>query len=178
MGLCSARSVSKQLVYLGMWLCNALLEKDWSEARVEGAKTLLLEDLAHSADEAIGEGGVGDKTNTGSFERAEGNVGEELGATGGGKVDGGAVVGGSLIPEQRDGLLLEELVSAELESTLKKVAGECWASTSEEGTGAFFGDDLAEATDQATVVGHGVELDARLHTTHRHTLSVFVSMRH
>lgn len=57
-------------------------------------------------------------------------------------------------------MLLEELVSAELECALQEVAGECWACAGQEGAGAFICDDLAEAADEAAVVGYWVELDA------------------
>lgn len=53
---------------------------------------------------------------------AKGNVGEELGDGRGTKVDGLAVLAGSLNTVVVDGLLLPELVTAELESTLDRVA--------------------------------------------------------
>jgi len=43
---------------------------------------------------------------------------------------------------------------------LEEVAGSGWAEARQEGAGAFIGNDLAEATDEAAVVGYGVELDA------------------
>jgi hypothetical protein len=59
-------------------------------------------------------------------------------------------------------LLLEELVTTELECALEEVTGEGWADTSEESAGTFFGDDLAKTADEALVVGYWVELDAGL----------------
>lgn len=59
-------------------------------------------------------------------------------------------------------MLLEELVTSELEGALEEVAGEGWSGTGEECAGALFLDDLAEATDEAAVVGEGVELDSGL----------------
>ena len=58
--------------------------------------------------------------------------------------------------------MLEELVTAELESALQEVSGEGWAGTSEERASAILCDDLAETTDQTLVVGDGIELDAGL----------------
>ncbi|KAJ8107405.1 hypothetical protein OPT61_g8892 [Boeremia exigua] len=124
---------------------------DGTEARVESTNTLVLEDLAEAADQTVGELGVRDETNTGGLERAQGNVGDELSAGGGGEVDGGAVVGGSLVADGVDGLLLEELVSSELEGALKEVTSSGGAETSPDGASTLVGDDLAEATDEAGV---------------------------
>ena len=141
---------------------NLLLEQDGTEAGVEGADTLLLEHLAETADEAAGIGGLRDETDTGGLERAEGNVGEELGGGGRGEVDTGAVLRGVVVAEEVDRLLLEELVTTELERALEEVAGEGRADTREQGAGTLGLDDLLEAAEQAVVVGDGVELDARL----------------
>ena len=141
---------------------DLLLEENGSETGVESADTLVLQHLAEAADEAAGIGGLGDETDTGSLKRAEGNVGEELGSGGGSEVDGSAVVGGGLKAEQVDALLLEELVTTELEGTLEEVTSEGRADTGEESTCTLVLDDLAEATDHAIVVGGGVELDASL----------------
>jgi hypothetical protein len=137
---------------------HILLEQDGSETRVESTNTLGLEDLAESTDQTVGEGGLRDETNTGGLERAEGNVGEELGAGGGCEVDGSAVVGGGLVADHVDGLLLEQLVTSELEGTLEEVTGSGGTETSPDGASALVGDDLLEAADQAIVVRGGVEL--------------------
>lgn len=141
---------------------NLLLEQDGAESGVETGETLLLHDTAETAEETAGEGGLGDETDTGGLERAEGNVSHELSAGGGGKVDGGAVVGGSLEAELVDGLLLEELVTTELEGTLEEVTSGGRAETSQESASTLILDDLLEATDHATVVGGRVELDTGL----------------
>jgi hypothetical protein len=137
---------------------HILLEQDGSETRVESTNTLGLEDLAESTDQTVGEGGLRDETNTGGLERAEGNVGEELGAGGGCEVDGSAVVGGGLVADHVDGLLLEQLVTSELEGTLEEVTSSGGTETGPDGTSTLLGDNLAETTDQTGVVGLGVEL--------------------
>lgn len=141
---------------------NLLLEQNGAEATVESTNTLLLGDLGETRDEARGEGGLGNETDTGGLKRAEGDVGEELGGTSRGEVDGGAVVGGRLVAEEANGLLLEELVTTELQGTLEEVTSEGGAGTSEESASALILDDLLEAADEAAVVGLGVELDAGL----------------
>lgn len=141
---------------------NLLLEQNGAETSVEGTETLLLEHLAETTDQARGVGRLRDKTDTGGLERAEGNVGEELGGTGGGNVDQGAVVGGILVAEQVDGLLLEEFVSSELESTLQEVTGSGGTKAGQQSAGTLLLDDLLEATDHTPVVGSGVELDTGL----------------
>lgn len=95
-----------------------LLEQDGAETTVEGANALSLEDLAETANEAGSKGRFGDETDTGGFERAQSNIGKEFGGSSGCKVHSGAVVFGGLITEQVDRLLLEELVSSKLESSL------------------------------------------------------------
>lgn len=141
---------------------NLLLEEDGPESSVERTETLLLEDLAESADQAVGVCGIRDETDAGGLERAEGNVGEEFGESGGTEVDGGTVVGRGLKAEDVDALGLEELVSTELESALEEVTGKGRAGTGEESTSTLGLDDLLESTDQAGVVLCGVELDTGL----------------
>lgn len=58
--------------------------------------------------------------------------------------------------------MLEELIASEFEGALEEVACEGWANTCKESAGAFILDDLSEATDEAAVVGYGVELDSGL----------------
>jgi hypothetical protein len=141
-------------------ILNILLEEKGTKTTVEGGEALLLHDPAEATNKAIGEGGLGDQANTGGLERAEGEISEELGAGSGGEVDGGAVVGSGLVAEKANGLLLEELVTTELQGTLEEVSSEGRAGTSEESALAL--DNLLEATDEAAVVGLGVELDAGL----------------
>lgn len=146
----------------GKWQGYVLLEENGTETRVESADALSLGDLGETGDQTVGEGRVGDKTDTSSLKRAEGDIGEELGAGGRSEVDSGTVVGSGLIAELVDGLLLEELVTTELEGTLEEVTGEGRADTSPDGTEALLADDLPEATDQAAVVLGRVELDGGL----------------
>ena len=141
---------------------NILLEQKGAETTVEGAEALLLSDLGEATNKAIGEGRLGNETNTGGLKRAKGEISEELGGGGGGEVDGGAVVGSGLVAEEANGLLLEELVTTELQGTLEEVTSEGRAGTSEESASALVLDDLLEAADEAAVVGLGVELDAGL----------------
>jgi hypothetical protein len=135
-----------------------LLEQDGSEARVEGTDTLVLQNLGETTNETVGKGWVTDETDTGSLERAESDVGKELGDGSGGKVDGGTVVGGGLVADHVDGLLLEELITTELEGTLEEVTSGGRTETSPDGTSTLVGNDLPEATDKASVVGGGVKL--------------------
>ena len=141
---------------------NLLLEQKGTKTTVEGGEALLLEDATEARDKAGSEGGLGDQTNTGGLKGAEGEISEELGAGGGGEVDGGAVVGSGLVAEEANGLLLEELVTTELQGTLEEVTSEGRAGTSEESASALVLDDLLEAADEAAVVGGRVELDAGL----------------
>lgn len=59
-------------------------------------------------------------------------------------------------------MLLEELVTTELEGTLEEVTSEGRTDTSEKSASALVLDDLSETADKTTVVGDGVELDSRL----------------
>ena len=139
-----------------------LLEEDGTKARVEGTDALLAGDLGKARNKAGSEGGLGHQANAGGLERTKGNVSEELGGGRRHAVNGDAVVPGIVVADGVDGLLLEELVTAKLEGALQKVAGKGRAKAGQEGTGAFIPNDLADASDEAAVVGDGVELDARL----------------
>ena len=141
---------------------NLLLEENGTETRVESAETLVLRDLAETAQETTGESGLRDETDTSSFQGAKGDISEEFGGSGRGEVDGSAVGGGSLKTEVVDALLLEELVTTELEGTLEKVTGGGRAETSEESASTLVLDNLAEATQHTTVVGGRVQLDPGL----------------
>jgi hypothetical protein len=141
---------------------NLLLEQDGTEASVESTDTLVLEHLGETTDETVGVGRLRDETDTGSLEGAEGDISEELGGTSRSEVDSSAVVGGSLVADLVNGLLLEELVTTELEGTLEEVTSEGRTSTSEKSASALVLDDLAETADHTTVVGGRVELDTGL----------------
>ncbi len=143
----------------GVW---DLLEQDRTETAVESTKTLGPCDLAETRDETGSEGGFGDETDTGSLKRAEGNVGKEFGASGGSEVDGGSVVGGRLVAEGVDALLLEEFVTSELEGTLQEITCKGWANTGQKSACALICNDFSEASNHASVVCDGVELDSRL----------------
>lgn len=143
---------------------NLLLEEKWSKTSVESTKSLRLEHLGETSNQAIGVGWVRDETNASGLKWAEGDVGEKLGGGGRGKVNSSAVVGSSLKTNKSDSLLLEELVTSELEGALEEVTGGGWAETGQESTSALLGDDSAESTDEAAVVGDWVELDAGLDT--------------
>ena len=150
---------------------NLLLEEDRTETSVESTETFVLEHLGHTTDQTIGIGRLRDETDTGSLKRAEGDIGEELSAGRRTKVDSGTVFSSGLITENVNGLLLEELVTTELESALEEVTGEGGTDTSEKGTSTFVLDDLAETTDQTTVVGSRVELNTGLDAVRRSIVS-------
>jgi hypothetical protein len=100
---------------------SLLLEQDRPKTSVERTESLILIDLAESTDKPIGIRWVGDETDTGSFKRAEGNIGEEFCEGRRGQVNGCAIVGGSLVSEDTDGLLLEEFITSKLECSLKEI---------------------------------------------------------
>lgn len=141
---------------------NVLLEEDGAETRVESANTLVLEDLAETTNQAVGETRCGDKTNAGRLKRTQGNRGEELSGGGGDGIHHTTVLPSLLNAEDIDRLLLEELITAELECTLDEVTSEGWAEASQERTGTLILDDLAETADHAAVVGGRVQLNLRL----------------
>lgn len=159
---------------------HLLLEEHRTETGVESTETLVLQDLTEAADKTAGESGLRDETDTGSLKRAESNVGEELGSSGRGKVDGGSVLRGRLVAEVVDALLLEELVTTELEGTLEEVTGSGRTETSEKSASTLVGNDLSETTDHTLVVGDGVKLDPGLDATSGGgpTLATPVSLPH
>lgn len=139
-----------------------LLEEDGTETRVESTNTLVLEDLSETAQKTASELGLRDKTDTGSFKGAEGNIGKEFSGSGRGEVDGSAVLGGVLKTELIDPLLLEEFITTELEGTLEEVTGGGRTETGKESASTLVGNDLAETTDHTTVVCSRVKLDSGL----------------
>jgi hypothetical protein len=156
---------------------NLLLEEDRTETRVESTDTLVLEDLAETAHETAREGRLRDETNTGGLKRAKGDISEKFSGSGRSEVDSGSVVGSSLVAELVDALLLEELITAELESTLKEVTGGSGTETGEESASTLVGNDLSEATNHTTVVGDRVKLDSGLDAalrreTHQYSVDV------
>lgn len=141
---------------------NILLEENRAEARVESAHALGLKDLAKATNQTVSETRRGDKADTRSLEGAQSNRREELGTGSGHGVDGRTVLPGLLDAEEVDRLLLEELVSAELEGALDEVAREGRPEAGQEGAGALVLDDLPEAADHAPVVRGRVKLDLGL----------------
>jgi hypothetical protein len=74
-----------------------LLEQDWAETGVESSDTLLGGNLGETGQKTGGELRVGDETDTSGLKWAEGDIGKELSKSGGGEVDGGAVLRGNII---------------------------------------------------------------------------------
>ena len=122
--------------------------------RVESTNTLKLGDLHEAREKAVGELRLADKTNAGGLERAEGDIGEELGDGSRAEVDGSAVLARILDADHIDEGLLEELVSTELESALEGITEGGWAEAGEEGTSTFLGNDLAESGDHTLLDLH------------------------
>jgi len=139
---------------------HLLLEQNRPKARVERAKPLLTVDLPEPTDQAARELRIAHQPDPRRLQRTQRNVGKEFGHGRGREVDGSTVVRRALVAEHGDSLLLEELIAAELEGALEEVAGGGWAEARQESTGAFSSNDLADAADEAAVVGYGVELDA------------------
>jgi len=135
----------------GVW---DLLEENGTETSVEGTGTLLTEDTEETTGKTVGERRLGDKTDTGGLERAEGNVGEELGDTRGTEVDGLTVLTGSVNTESVDGLLLPELVTSELQGTLNGVTDNGGTETSKKGTSSLGSNDLSESTNHTLEVSY------------------------
>lgn len=150
---------------------NLLLEQNGTKAGVESASTLGLQNLAEATNQAIGVCGLRNEADTGSLKGAKSDVGEELGGGRRGQVDTSAVVGGILNTEHGDALLLEELITTELESTLEEVTGKGRTNTGQKGTSTLVGDNLAETTNQTAVVSDGVELDSCLDAVYKDTLA-------
>jgi hypothetical protein len=99
-----------------------LLEEDRTETRVEALDdTFFLGDLGETAQETVSETGLGDETDTGSFQRTESNISEEFSNGGGTQVDGSAVFSGLFNTNGINEGLLPEFVTTELEGTLQEV---------------------------------------------------------
>ena len=146
-------------------IVNLLLEQDRTETSVEGTDTLVLQHLAEASNETIGVCWLRDEPDTGGLERAKGDISKELSKTCRGEVDGCAVVGGGLISEQIDGLLLEKLISSKLECALEEVTSSGWTETSQQSTSTLLSNNLSESSDQTLVVCGRVELNSCLDAT-------------
>jgi hypothetical protein len=147
-----------EVILIVIYLANLLLEQDRTEAGIESTDTLVLQHLAEASNQAVGIGGLRHETDTGGLKRAQGDISEELGEGGRGEVDGGTVLTGSLVSEDVNGLLLEQLITSELESALKEVSCCGRTETSQECAGTVLSNSLAETSNEALVVGGGVEL--------------------
>mmetsp|Transcript_18283 Transcript_18283/g.56712 ORF Transcript_18283/g.56712 Transcript_18283/m.56712 type:complete len:378 (-) Transcript_18283:16-1149(-) len=140
-----------------------LLEQNRAEAGVEALEhAVVLDDLRDRGDEARRELRVRHEADAGGLERAQEDVGDELGARRGHEVDHGAVVPRLLVAEVRRHVDLEELNTAELEPALDEVADGGRAEARGEAGHALLGDDGAEARDHTLVVLLRLELDAGL----------------
>jgi hypothetical protein len=155
--LCSALASFRSLR-----ICGLLLEQDGAETSVEGTNTLVFQHLAEATDKTVGIGRLRDETDSSSLKRAEGDVCEEFGKGGRSQVDSCAVIGGGLISKEVDGLLLEQLISSKLESTLQEVSRSSRAKSSQKCSSAFICDDLSDAAEKTSVVRDGIELDSCL----------------
>jgi hypothetical protein len=143
----------------GSWIeLHLLLEQDGTETSVESSETLVLQHLTESTNKSTGVCRLGNETNTGGLERAESNISEEFCAGRGDEVDGDTVVGGRLVANEIDGLLLEEFITSELKSSLEEVSSSGGTETSQESSGALLRDDLTDTAKQSLVVCEGVEL--------------------
>jgi hypothetical protein len=143
---------------------SLLLEQDRTETCIEGTDTLILQDLPESTDKTTGVCRLRNKTNTGSLKRAESDISEELRKCRRSQVDSCAVVGGSLISEDIDRLLLEQLITSELECALEEVSSSSGAETGQQSTGTLLCDNLSETSNKTFVICDGVELDSCLDT--------------
>ena len=94
----------------------------------------------------------------GHLQRAEGDIGEELGGGGARAPDEALVLGGRLLTSEVHVLVLEELVETVLEETLEGVADEGGAEALPETPGTLLGDDGTETGTKALVLG-GVDLE-------------------
>jgi hypothetical protein len=118
-------------------------------ASVEVAESLSLDELRQTIDEATGELGACLDAHLDGLERAQGNVGEELGRGRGAHVDEIAVLERSLRANGFSVVVLEEFVETEFEETLQGVTDEGGPPALEEAR-----DARAEAE-----VGQGARVD-------------------
>lgn len=81
-----------------------LFEQDGPEPGVESTDTLILQDLGKPREKTTGKVGLGNETDTGSLERAESDIGEELSKRRRGKIDSSSVVASGIITLCASGL--------------------------------------------------------------------------
>ena len=139
---------------------NILLKQNRPKARVKSPNPFLPRNLPEPADQTARKRRLRHQPYPRRLERAQRDVGEELGRRGRGEVDGGAVVARGLVAEIVDELLLEQFVAAELERALQEVSRGRGAEARGQRADAFVLDHLAETADHAAVVDGRFELDA------------------
>lgn len=88
----------------------------------------------------------------GHFERAKGNVGEELGRGRASQPDSTLVLGGGLLAGEVHVVVFEEFVQTVLEHALEGVADERGAETFPETTAALLSSDGAETGNEALIL--------------------------
>ena len=132
------------------------LARPEGDERAEGVARLRLEaaHLAERGEHGDGEGARGARLDLdlSHLERAERDVGEDLGARGAREPDGGLVLGSQLLPGEVHVRVLEELVEAVLEHALERVADEGRAEALPEALGALLREDRAETGEKALVL--------------------------
>lgn len=155
-----------------------LLEQDRTETSVETGNTFFPCDSGEATGETVGERGLGDESDSGGFERAKGDVGEEFGDAGRSEVDCLTVLSGRVDADGVDGDLFPEFVTArgalaraialwwhsggdpdlpsELQGSLDGVSEDGGTETGQQRTGTFSRDNLSETTDHSLpdVVSH------------------------
>jgi hypothetical protein len=141
---------------------DVLLEQDRTETSVECTNTLVLQHLAEATDQPICICRLGNETDTGGLKGAESNISEELSAGSGGEVDSSAVVGGRFVSKDVDRLLLEQLITSELERALEEVSSGSGTEAGQQRAGTLLCDHLSESAEEALVVCDGVELNSCL----------------
>jgi hypothetical protein len=147
---------------------DVLLEQDRTKASVECTNTLVLQHLAEATDQPICICRLGNETDTGGLKGAESNISEELSAGSRGEVDSSAVVGGRLVSKDVDRLLLEQLVTSELERALEEVSSGGGTEAGQQRTSTFLCDHLSESAEESLVICDGVELNSCLDAVGRY----------
>ncbi len=141
---------------------DVLLEQNRAEASVECTNTLVLQHLAEATDQPICICRLGNETDTGGLKGAERNISEELSAGSGGEVDSSAVVGRRLVSKDVDRLLLEQLITSELERALEEVSSGSGTEAGQQGASTLLCNHLSESAEESLVICDGVELNSCL----------------
>eukprot|EP00043_Microstomoeca_roanoka_P009295 m.88559 g.88559 ORF g.88559 m.88559 type:complete len:371 (+) comp14544_c0_seq1:1858-2970(+) len=109
--------------------------------------------------ESTGRGGL--DLDLDHFHGAEGNIGEELGGSGGREPEKTTVLIGSLLADHVGVHILEDLVEAKLAKALHGVTNQGRGPTLDEGTDTFLSNDGADTTHETLVLA-GVDLHVAL----------------